>query len=163
MSNKTRIIVGADEAAFELKEKIKEHLQKEYGADAEILDFGIHDTTPVDYPEIAEKVALAIANGEADRGILMCGTGIGMAITANKVPGIRAAQVHDHYSAERASKSNDAQIIAIGARVVGVELAKSIADAWLHSEFSGGPSASKIAKITDVEQRYTAHTPEVTK
>lgn len=163
MSNKTRIVLGADEAAFELKEKIKDHLQKEYGSDAEILDFGIYDTNPVDYPEIAEKVALAISNGEADRGILMCGTGIGMAITANKVPGIRAAQVHDHYSAERASKSNNAQIIAIGARVVGVELAKSIADAWLHSEFNGGPSENKIRKITDVEQRYAARAAEVTK
>ncbi|GAB2715325.1 MULTISPECIES: ribose 5-phosphate isomerase B [Arthrobacter] len=162
MSKKTRIVLGADEAAFELKEKIKHHLQSEHGDELEVMDFGIFDTAPVDYPDIAEKVALAIANGEADRGILMCGTGIGMAITANKVPGIRAAQVHDHYSAERASKSNDAHIITIGARVVGVELAKSIADAWLRSEFTGGPSENKIRKISSVEQRYTGHTAEGT-
>lgn len=160
MNDKKRIILGADEAAFELKEKLKAHLENEYSSSAEILDFGVHGTDPVDYPDIAEKVALAITHGEADRGILLCGTGIGMAITANKVPGIRAAQVHDHYSAERASKSNDAHIITIGARVVGTELAKSIADAWLHSEFTGGPSEEKIRKITSVEQRYTTQTPE---
>ncbi|WP_426007259.1 ribose 5-phosphate isomerase B [Paenarthrobacter sp. NyZ202] len=163
MTTKKRIALGADEAAFELKEKIKEHLQQEYGSTAEILDFGIHGTDPVDYPDIAEKVALAITHGEADRGILLCGTGIGMAITANKIPGIRAAQVHDHYSAERASKSNDAHIISIGARVVGPELAKSIADAWLRSEFTGGPSEEKIRKIMSVEQRNAVPSPEAGK
>lgn len=156
-----RVILGADEAGFELKEKIKAHLETQYGTQVQVLDFGVHDTAPVDYPDIAEKVALAISGGEADRGILMCGTGIGMAITANKIPGIRAAQVHDTYSAERAGKSNNAHIIAIGARVVGAELAKTIADTWLHSEFTGGPSERKIEKITEVERRNASQTAEV--
>lgn len=154
-----RVVLGADEAAFELKERIKEHLRAQ-APGFEVIDFGVFDTAPSDYPDIAEKVALAISRGEADRGILLCGTGIGMAITANKIPGIRAAQVHDTYSAERASKSNDAHIITIGARVVGPELAKTIADTWLRSEFTGGPSQRKIEKITAVEKRNTAQPTE---
>lgn len=153
-----RILLGADEAALELKDKIKEHLLSNYSGELEVTDFGVHSSDPVDYPDIAERVALAITSGEADRGILLCGTGIGVAISANKVPGIRAAQVHDNYSAERAAKSNDAHIITLGARVLGPELAKSIVDTWLHSEFTGGPSETKIRKIAGIEARHAAPT-----
>ena len=95
--------------------------------------------------------------GEGERGVLVCGTGIGMAIVANKVPGVRAAQAHDLYSAERARKSNDAQIITLGALVVGPELAKALIDVWLRSEFGGGRSAPKVAKINAVDERYRRH------
>ena len=101
-------------------------------------DFGTFDERPVLYPDVAFKVAEQVAAGHFPRAILMCGTGIGMAICANKVPGVRAAQAHDTYSAERARKSNDAQVLTMGARVVGEELAKGIVKAWLESEFEAG-------------------------
>lgn len=143
-----KIALGCDEAAFELKEIIKKHL---LAKSLDVTDFGTHDTKPVIYPDIAFAVAEQVAQGAFDRAILLCGTGIGMAISANKVPGIRAAQCHDTYSAERASKSNDAQIITIGARVVGPELAKAIVDTWLDAEFNGGPSQSKLKRIEEYE------------
>ena len=143
-----KIALGCDEAAFELKEIIKKHL---LARGLDVTDFGTHDTKPVIYPDIAFAVAEQVAQGKFDRAVLLCGTGIGMAISANKVPGVRAAQCHDTYSAERASKSNDAQIITIGARVVGPELAKAIVDKWLNSEFSGGPSQSKLKRIEEYE------------
>lgn len=149
-----KIAIGCDEAAYELKEIIKAHLL-EKGVD--LTDFGTHDTTPVTYPDIAFAVAERIAEGEYARAILLCGTGIGMAISANKVAGVRAAQCHDTYSAERASKSNNAQIITIGARVVGPELAKSIVDVWLASEFFGGKSAEKLDRISAYERARDQH------
>jgi len=145
-----RVAIGADEAAFDLKETLKEHLA---ARGVEVVDYGAFDKSPVLYPDIAIKVAEAIVEGKHDRGILMCGTGIGMAITANKVPGIRAATCHDTYSAERARKSNDAQILTMGARVIGPELAKTIVDAWLKSEFEGGGSTRKVQRIVEYEKK----------
>jgi ribose 5-phosphate isomerase B len=143
-----RVAIGCDEAAFELKEVLRRHL-----ADAgyEVQDFGVYDTRPAAYPDVAFAVAEAIAAGKHDRGVLVCGTGIGMAICANKVRGIRAAQAHDTYSAGRARMSNDAQIVTLGARVVGPELAKSVVDTFLGAEFQGGRSAPKVALITQYE------------
>lgn len=149
-----KIAIGCDEAAFELKETIKRHLAQGCGAVVEIEDFGVYSTEPVDYPDIAEKVAEAVAGHRCDRGILLCGTGIGMCIVANKVPGVRAALCHDTYSAERAQKSNDAQVLTLGARVIGAELAKKIVDAWMAASFSGGPSAVKVEKIMRIEAKY---------
>jgi ribose 5-phosphate isomerase B len=103
---------------------------------------------------VAAALAEDVAEGKHDRGILVCGTGIGMAIVANKVPGIRAAQVQDIYSAERAAKSNDAQIITLGALVTGPELAKKLVDAYLASEFAGGGSARKVEKIKALDERF---------
>ena len=122
-----KIAIGCDEAAYEMKEAIKAQLAQQ---GHELVDFGTHNGQPVLYPDVGVALAEGVARGEAERGLLFCGTGIGMAIAANKVPGIRAAQAHDTYSAERASKSNDAQIITIGARVVGIELAKSIVQSF---------------------------------
>lgn len=139
-----KIAVGCDDAGLPIKEVIVEYLTSR---GIEVADYGVNEPRPVDYPDIAFPVAKAIMGGEFDRGILVCGTGIGMSITANKVPGIRAALCHDVYSAERARKSNDAQIITMGARVIGPELAKSIIDAWLHSEFEDGQSSRKVSKI----------------
>ncbi len=107
----------------------------------------------IDYPDVAVEVAREVAAGTYDRALLLCGTGIGMAIAANKVPGVRAAQAADTYSAERARKSNDAQVLAIGARTLGPELARTIVDAWLASEFEGGSSAPKVAKLTALDER----------
>jgi ribose 5-phosphate isomerase B len=143
-----KIAVGCDEAAFELKELLLAHL-REQGVD--ITDCGTYHAVPVAYPDIAFAVAERIATGEFDRAILLCGTGIGMAIAANKVPGIRAAQCHDTYSAQRARRSNDAQVIAIGARVVGPELAKSIVDTFLSAAFEGGRSTPKLERIEQYE------------
>jgi ribose 5-phosphate isomerase B len=103
---------------------------------------------------VALLVAEAITAGKHDRGILMCGTGIGVAITANKVPGIRAAVCHDAYSTERCRKSNDCQIMALGGRVIAAESAKMLVDIWLASEFQGGRSTPKVARIKEIEERF---------
>jgi len=138
------IAIGSDEAGFDLKATIIEQLSAK---GLEVKDYGCYSPAPIDYPDVAYTLARAVARGEHERGILICGTGIGMAIVANKVRGVRAAQVHDPYSAERARKSNDAQIMTMGARIIGTELAKSLVDTWLASEFSGGGSARKVDKI----------------
>lgn len=145
-----KLAIGCDEAACDLKDVLKKHLQEQ---GHEVTDFGTHDAKPVLYPDVAFDVAERVAKGEFPRAVLLCGTGIGMAISANKVTGIRAAQCHDTYSAERASRSNDAQIITIGARVVGPELAKAIVDAWMRSTFDGGRSVPKVERIGAYESR----------
>ncbi len=144
------IAIGADDAATDLKNQVKSHLQSK---GIEVVDFS-HDIgdNPLIYPDIAFNLASAIGDGTYSRGILLCGTGIGMAIVANKVPGVRAAQCHDTYSAERARKSNDAQVMTLGARVIGPELAKNIVDVWLASEFEGGRSAPKVDRISHYEK-----------
>jgi len=146
-----RIAIGCDEAAYSLKVKIMKHLQSK---NIEVVDFGAEAGDIVLYPDVAVKVAEAVAKGEFERGILVCGTGIGMAITANKVPGIRAAVCHDPFSAERSRKSNDAQIMCMGERVIGVELAKYLVDIWLNCDFAGGGSAPKVDRIMEYEQEY---------
>jgi len=153
------IAIGCDEAACELKDTIKRHLLAQGHA---VKDYGTHDGQAVLYPEIAIAVAEAIARGDHARGVLLCGTGIGMAMAANKVCGIRAAQTHDTYSAERASRSNDAQIITLGARVIGAELAKMIVDRFLASSFDGGRSLPKVEAIGAYEkarQRQSGQNP----
>ena len=149
-----RIAVGSDDIGFPLKAVLVEYLD-ELGI--EHVDYGARDATPVDYPDVAAQVAEVIAGGEFERGILVCGTGLGMAIAANKVPGVRAATCHDVYSAERARKSNDAQVITMGSRVIGSESAKAVLHAWLESEFQGGNSARKVDKINSLDARW--HTP----
>src|SRR6266852_3740289 len=149
------VAIGSDEAGFRLKGVIIALLAEE---GREVIDFGCDSEDPVDYPDVAFELARAVARGEHDRGILICGTGSGMSIAANKVPGVRAAHAHDPYSAERARKSNDAQILALGARVIGPELAKSIVRTWLRAEFAGGASSRKVDKIkaADAASRQTS-------
>jgi ribose 5-phosphate isomerase B len=153
MSTPTKpIAVGADDAAFELKGKIVDYL-KSKGITVE--DYGVNKPDPaVLYPDVALTVAQAVASGKHDRGILMCGTGIGVAITANKVPGIRAAVCHDPYSAERSRKSNDCQIMTMGGRVIGEELAKSLVDIWLASDYEGGRSAAKVERMKEIDDQF---------
>ena len=151
-----KIAIGCDEAAVGLTNILRQHLKDK---DIELEDYGVFgedvvSEDKVDYPDIAVKVAESVAAGNSERGILVCGTGIGMCITANKIPGIRAALCHDTYSAERSRKSNDAQVITMGARVIGPELAKAIIDVWLVSEFAGGGSTTKVEKMKAVDERY---------
>jgi ribose 5-phosphate isomerase B len=143
------IAIGCDEAAYGLKETLKAMLEAQGHA---VQDYGTREGEVAAYPDVAFAVAEAVAAGRHQRAVLLCGTGIGMAISANKVPGVRAAQCHDTYSAERARKSNDAQVICIGARVVGPELAKTILAAWLASEFEGGRSTAKVERIEAYEK-----------
>lgn len=146
-----KLAIGCDEAAYSLKIAIEKHLD-EIGVVYD--DFGAKAGEVILYPDVAVKVAEAVARGDYERGILVCGTGIGMAITANKVPGIRAAVCHDPFSAERARKSNDAQIMCMGERVIGVELAKCLVDIWLKCEFSGGGSAPKVERINEYDRKF---------
>ena len=148
-----KLAIGCDEAAYRLKVIIMEHL-KEKHAEIEVTDFGVAQGNTVLYPNVAYTVADAVAAGGVQRGSLLCGTGIGMCICANKVPGIRAAVCHDPYSAERSRKSNNAQIMCMGERVIGAELAKTLVDTWLSCEFAGGGSAPKVAEISRLEQEH---------
>lgn len=143
-----RLAIGCDEAGYALKEILAEHLR---AAGHEIVDYGVGDGETALYPDVAFRVATGVSEGRHDRAVLICGTGIGMCISANKVRGIRAALAHDTYSAERAQKSNDAQIVCLGARVLGPELARSIVDAFMAAQFEAGRSAPKVDRIRRFE------------
>ena len=152
--DRMKIVIGCDSAGKPLLDVIATHLAAK-GAD--VTDMSPPSgSTPEFYAETAERVGLSITGGTFERGILFCGTGIGVCIAANKVPGIRAALTHDAYSAERAAKSNNAQIITLGARVVGPELAKTVVDAWLASSFdANGSSAGNVAAIDKLDGKYS--------
>ena len=145
------LAIGCDEAAYSLKMVLIKHLEQK---GIEVVDYGAEAGETMLYPDVAWKVAKAVADGEFERAILVCGTGIGMAMTANKVPGVRAAVCHDPYSAERSRKSNNAQIMCMGERVIGVELAKSLVDIWLECDFAGGGSAPKVDRMMEIESMY---------
>ena len=145
-----KIAIGCDEAAFDMKETLKKHLvEKGY----EVTDCGVYNTDPVLYPDIAYKVCREIMEGRCERGVLVCGTGIGMAMTANKIQGIRAAVCHDPFSTERSVKSNNAQVCCMGARVIAPQLAVFLLDLWLNCEFVDGPSTEKVERISYYESR----------
>lgn len=142
-----KIAIGADSAGKPLLDVIEAHLATKPGLEVANLSQSGY------YADLSQKLGQTIVDGENERGILICGTGIGVCISANKVPGIRAALTHDTYSAERAAKSNNAQIITMGARVIGPELAKSIVDTWLASEFDpNGPSAGNVDAINRLDE-----------
>jgi D-erythrulose 4-phosphate isomerase len=144
-----KIALGADSAGKPLLDVVLSHLKNRTGVVA--TDLSMQGF----YADVADRVAASVLSGDHDRAILFCGTGIGVCISANKVPGIRAALTHDTYSAERAAKSNNAQIITMGARVVGPELAKAIVDAYLASEFDpAGPSAGNVEAIGKIDAKY---------
>jgi ribose 5-phosphate isomerase B len=146
------LAVGADEAGVDLKRAIVQALQGDARL-AGVKDHGVMDASDkVAYPDIGIAVAETVANGEARRGLLVCGTGIGMAISANKVPGIRATVAHDSYSVERSVLSNNCQVLTLGARVIGTELAIRLVREWLGYEFDeSSASAGKVARITAYE------------
>ena len=151
MSHKHTIVIGADHYGLPLKNTLRDHL-RERGY--EVTDMGVDDDAPVDYPDIGEQVAVTMGRNEYDRGILVCGTGAGMAIVANKVPGVRAVCVTDPYSAERAIASNNAKVITFGAQITGPAVAKMLVDIWLANEFQGGRSAPKVEKMERLDEKY---------
>ena len=144
------IAIGCDHGGFALKQEVMRHLD-ELGL--AYKDFGTYSSASCDYPVYAKAVANAVASGECDRGIIICGTGIGVSITANKVRGIRAALCGDCFSAEATRQHNDANVLCMGARVVGEGLALKIVDTFLNTEFEGGRHARRIALISDMENR----------
>lgn len=143
-----KIAIGCDNLGVQLKEELKDYI---VALGHEIVDYGCASNEVIDYPDVAQTAVLAVRDGDCDRGILICGTGIGMAMAANKIKGIRAAQCHDTYSAERAAKSNNAHIITLGALIVGPQIAKPVVRTWLESSFTDGPSTIKIEKIMQLE------------
>lgn len=145
-----KIAIGNDHAAVDLKNQIAEYV-KELGH--EVVNYGTDTKQSCNYPEYGEKVANAVAAGEADCGILICGTGVGISIAANKVNGIRAAVCSDATTARLVKQHNNANIIAFGERIVGSELAKDIVKAYLEAEFMGGRHADRVAMIMDIEKR----------
>ena len=145
-----RLTIGSDHGAVELKETVKAVLA-DY-PDIEVNDVGTFGTDSVDYPDIAEKVCLEIVDGRSERGILLCGTGIGISIAANKIKGIRCALCNDVYSAKKSREHNDANVLAMGGRVLGVGPAEEIVRAWLTTEFEGGRHQRRIDKIAALEK-----------
>lgn len=146
-----KICIDCDDAAVNLKKVLYDHL-KSKGIDITDLNYSATNTGAM-YPEIGYNLAKEIQAGNYDRGISICGTGLGMAMIANKVEGVYAGVCHDVFSAERLRKSNDAQIITMGERVIGPELAKTIIDAWLLSDFQGGGSTAKVQQMRELEQK----------
>lgn len=134
-----------------LKDEIMKHLK---GKEIDFVDFGCFTTESVDYPDIGQAVGEAVARGEYDKGIICCGTGIGISISANKVPGVRAALCGDCFSAKASREHNDANVLALGERVIGPGLAKMIVDIWLSSEFQGGRHGRRVEKIAKIEEKY---------
>ena len=146
-----KIAIGCDHGGIVLKPAVIKALT-ELGA--EVVDLGTYDESSVDYPVYGLKVAEAVASGDCDAGVLMCGTGIGISISANKVKGIRAAVVTNEFMAEMTKRHNNANIIALGGRVVSPELAVKMVSAWLDTPFGGGRHAGRVAKITAIEDEY---------
>ncbi|MBF1686562.1 ribose 5-phosphate isomerase B [uncultured Selenomonas sp.] len=146
-----KITIGSDHGAVELKEEVKMVLHE--FEDVRVTDVGTFGTESVDYPDIAEKVCADVVSGKADRGIVLCGTGIGISIAANKIDGIRAALCGDVYSAIMSRKHNDANVLAMGGRVTGIGPAGEIVRAWVCTEFEGGRHARRVDKIMALEQK----------
>jgi ribose 5-phosphate isomerase B len=146
-----KIGLGSDHGGYELKEHIKKYLEDER---IDYIDYGTDSLASVDYPDFALKVAEGVKNGECDRAIIVCGTGIGISIAANKVPGIRCALCGDTYSAKMSRQHNNANILALGGKVVGRDLALEIVSTWLKEEFQGGRHERRVNKISDIEKKY---------
>lgn len=144
------IALGCDHGGFEHKNAIAEHL-KERGF--EVVDYGIHENVSVDYPDIAEKLCNGILKGEANLGILVCGTGIGMSIAANKHKGIRAAACSEHFSAKYTRLHNNSNVLCLGGRVIGVGTAIELTDLFVDTEFEGGRHQKRVDKITEIENK----------
>jgi ribose 5-phosphate isomerase B len=147
-----QIVVGADHAGFELKKILSDHLQHNGHL---VLDVGTYSMDPVDYPDYAEAVARSVLHGEAERGILICGSGVGAAVAANKIPGIRAGLCHDGYSAHQGVEHDDTNVLVLGARVIGTELAKDISLIFLNAHFTAEERHQRrLKKVLDIEKRY---------
>jgi ribose 5-phosphate isomerase B len=150
------VALGADHAGFELKESLKSWLIEQ---GYQVLDFGAHAPDSVDYPDYAVQVAEAVADRKVERGVLICGTGIGMAITANKIPGVRAALCSDQYTARMSREHNDANVLTLGGRLMGADMAVEILSLWLTTEFAGDRHQRRLDKIAAIEQRHSGEGP----
>lgn len=152
MSRQWRVVIGSDDAGYQYKEALKADLENDPRV-SEVIDVGVDADGHTAYPRVAIAAAEKVRDGEVDRALLVCGTGLGVAIAANKVPGIRAVTAHDSFSVERSVLSNNAQVLTFGQRVIGLELARRLAREWLGYEFDeGSPSAEKVAVLTEYEQ-----------
>ena len=145
------IALGADHAGYGLKEALKAWL---INHGYQVLDLGTHSTESVDYPDYAALVAESLADHKVERGLLICGTGIGMSMAANKVPGVRAALCADLYTARMSREHNDANVLVLGGRLMGADMATDILQAWLQTEFAAGRHARRVEKIADIEVRH---------
>jgi RpiB/LacA/LacB family sugar-phosphate isomerase len=149
-----KIALGSDHAGFELKERVKTLLQ---GLKHEVLDLGTASTKAVDYPDYAEAVGLAVRDGKAERGILVCGSGVGASVAANKIPGVRAGLCHDHYSAHQGVEHDDMNVLVMGGRVIGEAVALELVRAFLDSEYTAEDRHQRrLAKVKAIEKRYAA-------
>ena len=151
-ANTKSLAIGADHGGYKMKEMLKAHLTK---AGYEVTDCGTHSTESVDYPDFALAVAELVSQGRAWRGILIDGAGIGSCMTANKVPGVRAAMCHDHATAVNSREHNDANVLTLGAGLIGEALARQIVDVWLATDFGGGRHARRVDKIMAVESKFS--------
>lgn len=154
MAEKLRIVVGSDDAGLKYKNALEEDLKKDDRV-ASVVDVGVQDGDDRAYPSVAFEAAQLIADGKADRALLICGTGLGMAISANHVRGIRAATAHDSYSVERSVLSNNAQVLSLGERVIGLELARRLVREWLGYRFD--PESASAAKVDEIERYDGEH------
>lgn len=145
-----KIGIGNDHSAVKMKEEVVRHLQ---ALGHEVVNFGTDEEVSCDYPVYGEKVARAVAAGEVERGILICGTGVGIALAANKVPGIRAVVCSEPCSARLSRAHNDANVLAFGSRIIGEEMARMIVDTWLNTPFEGGRHQRRVDMIMDIERR----------
>jgi ribose 5-phosphate isomerase B len=148
-----KIVIGADHFGLALKNVVRDHLKSRGYT---VVDMGVNSEDPVDYPDVGAALARAVSRGEYERGVLVCGTGAGMAIVANKVPGVRAVCINDPYTAERAVASNNAQVVTLGSQVVGPGAAVKLVDIWLESEFQAGRSTAKVEKIEKLDREFRA-------
>ncbi|GAA0411490.1 ribose-5-phosphate isomerase [Leifsonia naganoensis] len=155
MTDLLRLVVGCDDAGYEYKEALKRDLEADPRV-ASVVDVGVDADGHTSYPKVAIAAAELVAVGQADRALLVCGTGLGVAISANKVPGIRAVTAHDSFSVERAVLSNNAQVLCFGQRVIGLELARRLAREWLGYRFD--PTSASAAKVADIEHYEAAGT-----
>jgi ribose 5-phosphate isomerase B len=148
-----KLVIGSDHAGFPLKEEVREHLTK---AGHEVVDLGAYNTEPSDYPDFAEKVGLAIKRGEAPRGILICGSGVGVCVAANKIPGIRAGMCHDTYSAHQGVEHDDMNVCVMGARIIGPALAFEVVDRFVAAKFITTEErfTRRFNKVLAIEARY---------
>lgn len=147
-----RIVIGSDHAGFELKQRLIDDVRQ---LQHEVIDAGTCNTDPVDYPDFAEAVGLALRDGRAERGILICGSGVGASVAANKMPGIRAGLCHDTYSAHQGVEHDAMNVLVLGARVIGVEMARELVRAYLAAEFTGEERhARRLAKVQALEMKY---------
>jgi RpiB/LacA/LacB family sugar-phosphate isomerase len=147
-----RLAIGADHAGFELKQQLASYL-RQWGH--RVIDTGTNNSDPADYPDFAEAVGIALRNNQADRGVLVCGSGVGASVAANKIPGVRAGLCHDAYSAHQGVEHDDMNVLVLGARVIGIELARELLDRFVNARFTGEERhRRRLEKVKSLEKRY---------